>query len=489
MAQQFNPFAFLGRLGKYNPNSVKGVNKFGSSVGLNQANTGMGYLNAGQKALKGDIGGALTTGADTYLGAAIPAYGALKTFNQLTGGGINFNRMMNPKKPVYDEADLARKAMMTGEIESQRNLASEQIRGATERRQAIRPMQDKVQSDILDMLTQGLSSRQLAPIYGAGEARNRQIGAASQAAMQQQLASRGVSGGVQAGVEQANLASQNERSAALNNAITQQQIQQRPEMLNMASNLLAQRDAQALSEMQYGQGLNLQASQMANQQALQERQLRMQEDAASRARRQQEMESVGQLMALLSPELQRLKTRDKKPGTSDFMPTDTPTSEQIASEILADEKAQYDALLNNAPVVGRSGNFFQDLRDASELERSIGEGSAPLGDAFNVQNVLRGTFGLAQPENVAGEMMRVTDVGTIDEIEASRAKRIMKDVGNGLAIMAYKDQATGQYFKQYVRSNPALLGESISGNPVLTKSEQRQQRGVSPLGFASAFYG
>ena len=106
-----------------------------------------------------------------------------------------------------------------------------------------------------------------------------------------------------------------------------------------------------------------------------------------------------------------------------------------------------------------------------------------------MQNVLRGTFGLAQPENVAGEMMRVTDVGTIDEIEASRAKRIMKDVGNGLAIMAYKDQATGQYFKQYVRSNPALLGESISGNPVLTKSEQRQQRGVSPLGFASAFYG
>jgi hypothetical protein len=83
----------------------------------------------------------------------------------------------------------------------------------------------------------------------------------------------------------------------------------------MASNLLAQRDAQALSEMQYGQGLNLQASQMANQQALQERQLRMQEDATSRARRQQEMESVGQLMALLSPELQRLKTRGMKTGT------------------------------------------------------------------------------------------------------------------------------------------------------------------------------
>ena len=121
MAQAYNPFAFLGRLGKYNPNSVKGVNEFGSKVGLNQANTGMGYLNAGQKALKGDIGGALTSGADTYLGAAIPAYGALKTFNQLTGGGINFNKMMNPRKPVYDEADLARRANMVGEIESQRS--------------------------------------------------------------------------------------------------------------------------------------------------------------------------------------------------------------------------------------------------------------------------------------------------------------------------------------------------------------------------------
>ena len=98
-------------------------------------------------------------------------------------------------------------------------------------------------------------------------------------------------------------------------------------------------------------------------------------------------------------------------------------------------------------------------------------------------------FNLAQPQNVAGEMMRVTDVGTIDEIEASRAKRIMKDVGNGLAIMAYKDQATGQYFKQYVRSNPALLGESVSDNAILTQSEERRQRGTSPLGFAKSFYG
>ena len=456
MAQTYNPFAFLGRLGKYNPNSVKSVNDFGSSVGLNQANTGMGYLNAGQKALRGDIGGAIASGADTYLGAAIPAYGALKTFNQLTGGGINFNKMMNPRKPVYNEADLARKAMMTGEIESQRNLASEQIRDATERRQAIRPQQEKIQSDIIDMLTQGLSSRQLAPIYGAGEARNRQIGAASQAAMQQSLAARGVGGGVQAGVEQANLAAQNERSAALNNAITQQQLQQRPEMLNMAANLLAQRDAQALSEMQYGQGLNLQASQMANQQALQERQLRMQEDAAARARRQQEMENVGQLMALLSPELQRLKTRGKKTTT----PSVTP-----------DVQTDIPLTIEEAPTE----SFQMPM---------------PSDSALSVQDVLRGTFGMAQPENLGGGLTQVTDLRTIEAINNAPDKRISQDLGNGLAMVAYLDPRTGRYMKMYARSNPEYVGAPISGTAVLRQGET----GVpstpnAPIGFAKSFYG
>lgn len=456
MAQQYNPFAFLGRLGKFNPNSVKSVNDFGSSVGLNQANTGMGYLNAGQKALKGDIGGAIASGADTYLGAAIPAYGALKTFNQLTGGGINFNRMMNPRGTVYNEADLARRANMVGEIESQRNLASQQIRDATERRQAIRPQQEKIQSDILDMLTQGLSSRQLAPIYGAGEARNRQIGAASQAAMQQQLASRGVGGGVQAGVEQANLAAQNERSAALNNAIIQQQLQQRPEMLNMAANLLAQRDAQALSEMQYGQGLNLQATQLANQQALAERQQRMQEDAIARANRQQEMESVGQLMALLSPELQRLKTRGKKTTTSTAVPDIQPGIPLTVEE---------------APV--------------ETMDMPM-----PSDSALSVQDVLRGTFGMAQPESLGGGLTQVTDLKTIEAINNEPDKRISQDLGNGLAMVAYLDPRTGRYMKMYARSNPEYVGAPISGSAVLRQGETGVPSAPQPpVGFARAFYG
>jgi len=450
-----NPFAWFGRMSKQNPKWAQDINSIGGMGGIDNANTTMGYLDAGQKALKGDVKGALTSGADTYLRAAVPAYGAIKTFNDITGG-INFNRMMNPRKPVYDESKLASQAMNANMIESQRNLASQQMRDAMEQRQQIRPQYEKVQSDLLDMLTQGVSSRQLAPIYGAGESRNRAIGAASQAAMQQQLASRGVSGGVQAGVEQANLASQNERSAALNNAITQQQIQQRPEMLNMAANLLAQRDAQALSEMQYGQGLNLQASQMANQQALQERQLRMQEDAASRARRQQEMESVGQLMALLSPELQRLKTRGKTPGTSTVAP---------------DAQSDIPLTIEETPTE----SFQMPM---------------PSDSALDVQDVLRGTFGMAQPENIGGGFTQVTDLATIEAINKAPNKRISRDLGNGLALVAYLDPRTGRYMKMYARSNPEYVGAPISGAAVLRQSET----GVpstpnAPLGFASAFYG
>lgn len=459
MAQQYNPFAFLGRLGKYSNPFVDSVNSVGESVGVDFSDPTAGYLKSGQKLLSGDVKGGITTAADAYLGAAIPAYGAIKTFNQLTGG-INFNKMMRPKKPVYNEADLARRANMVGEIESQRNLASQQIRDATERRQAIRPQQEKIQSDMLDMLTQGLSSRQLAPIYGAGEARNRQIGAASQAAMQQQLASRGVGGGVQAGVEQANLAAQNERSAALNNAITQQQLQQRPEMLNMAANLLAQRDAQALGEMQYGQGLNLQASQMANQQALAERQLRMQEDAIARARRQQEMENVGQIMALLAPEYDRIKKRGKK-TTKPYVTTNAPFTPE------------------NTPGYGLDVTTEQSPVESYDLPM-------PSDSALSVQDVLRGTFSMAQPESLGGGLTQVTDIRTIEAINNEPDKRIVRDLGNGLTMVAYLDPRTGRYMKMYARSNPEYVGAPISGSAVLRQGETGTS---SPVGFARAFFG
>jgi hypothetical protein len=198
------------------------------------------------------------------------------------------------------------------------------------------------------------------------------------------------------------------------------------------------------------------------------------------------MENIGSVLALLSPELDRMKRRGQKTGTTDVMPTDTPSSDQIAAEILADEKAQYDALLSNAPIVGRSGNIFQDARDLAALERSIGEGSAPLGDAFNVPAVLRGAFGSAQPQALGGGLTQVTDIATMQEIESSPSKRISKDLGNGLALVAYLDPRTGRYMKMYARNNPALLGEPMSGDAILRQGETGNLGGTT---LARSFYG
>ena len=464
-----NPFAWFGRMSKQNPQWAKDINSIGEMGGIDNANTTMGYMNAGGKLAKGDIKGGLATGADTYLRSAVPIYGAIQTFNDLTGG-IRFDKMLNPKKPVYDEKKLAAQAMNANMIEGQKNFASQQMRDATELRQQIRPQYEKTQSDLLDMLTQGISSRQLAPIYGAGESRNRAIGAASEAAMQQNLAARGVGGGVQAGVEQANLAAQSGRSADLNNAIIQQQLQQRPEMLNMAANLLANRDAQAAAELQAGQGMNLQASQMALNQMNLERNQKMQEDAIARANRQQEMESIGSVLALLEPELQRMRTRGKKtPGQPDFMPTDTPSSEQIASEIMADEAkaGEFDKVWSGL------GNALQNTPVGYGLP--VTEETTP-DVSFNlpfVSNV-----------NETGRLQQVTDFATIDEIMRSKTQSITKDLGNGLTLIAYRDPQTGRYVKTYKKSNTVPI-QPMSDNAILRQNEVPMTQRT----FGKAFYG
>jgi hypothetical protein len=451
-----NPFAWFGRMSKQNPQWAKDINSIGGMGGIDNANTTMGYMNAGGKLAKGDIKGGLATGADTYLRGAVPIYGAIQTFNDLTGG-IRFDKMLNPKKPVYDEKKLASQAMNANMIEGQKNFASQQMRDATELRQQIRPQYEKTQSDLLDMLTQGVSSRQLAPIYGAGESRNRAIGAASEAAMAQNLAARGVGGGIQAGVEQANLAAQSGRSADLNNAIVQQQLQQRPEMLNMAANLLANRDAQAAAELQAGQGMNLQASQMALNQMNLERQQKMQEDAIARANRQQEMESIGSVLALLEPELQRMRTRGKttnqpsQPTNTLFTPENTPGY-------------GLDTTIEQVPDV----SFNLPSPDVS---------------AITPQDIVNA--GRAQPQNIGGGIQQVTDIATMQEIERSPSKRITKDVGNGLALVAYLDPRTGRYMKMYARSNPEFVGEPISGQAVLREGEVP----MTQRNFGKAFYG
>jgi hypothetical protein len=94
--------------------------------------------------------------------------------------------------------------------------------------------------------------------------------------------------------------------------------------------------------------------------------------------------------------------------------------------------------------------------------------------------------GRAQPASIGGGIQQVTDVATMQEIERSPSKRITKDIGNGLALVAYLDSRTGRYMKMYARSNPEYIGEPMSGDAILRQGETGKLGGTT---LAQSFYG
>lgn len=210
----------------------------------------------------------------------IPGYGqayqGVKLFNQATGG-VNFNKMLGIKNPLSQLSSSVFGKKKTADEEAQQdpeyakymsmlsdtqnsNAAAE--RAALAKKQAIQPMQEKAIGDYMDILQNGLSSRQLAPIYGAGESRNRAIGASAEAGLAQQVTNRGMNGGVRAGLEASTQANRNALSADLNSRITGQQIASRPGMLGQAANLTMSMDNQAQQELAQAAMNRLNASQV-----------------------------------------------------------------------------------------------------------------------------------------------------------------------------------------------------------------------------------
>jgi len=216
------------------------------------------YLKFGMNLAKGGNVAKAGTEAmiDKTLGS-VPGYGdiykGVKLFNDTTGG-VNFNKMLGiknpltqgwnklwgvkPKKtPEQEQAEDPEYVKYMSMLSDMQNTSAAAERAALEKRRAIQPMQEKAVSDYMDILQNGLSSRQLAPVYAAGEARNRAIGAGAEAGLMSQVANRGMGGGVQAGLEAAVQANRNALSADLNSRITGQQIAARPGMLGQAANL------------------------------------------------------------------------------------------------------------------------------------------------------------------------------------------------------------------------------------------------------------
>jgi hypothetical protein len=254
---------------------------------LAQYNKYSPYLKFGMNLAKGGNVAKAGTEAmiDKTLGS-VPGYGdiykGVKLFNDTTGG-VNFNKMLgikNPltqgwnklwgvkpkKSPEEEQAADPEYAKYMSMLSDMQNSSASTERSALEKRKSIQPMREKAVEDYMDILQNGLSSRQLAPVYAAGESRNRVIGAAAESGLMQQVQNRGMGGGIQAGLEAAVQANRNNLSADLNSRITGQQIAARPGMLGQAANMtmgmenqIQQELAQAANERLNAANVGLQA--------------------------------------------------------------------------------------------------------------------------------------------------------------------------------------------------------------------------------------
>lgn len=279
----------------------------------------LGFLSSMQKG--GNIARNATEGLMDYGVSQVPgigqAYQGVKLFNQATGG-INLNKMLGIKNPLGQMGDRLFGRRKTAEEEQQadpeyakymtmlsdmQNAGAASERAALEKKQAIQPMQEKAIADYMDILQNGLSSRQLAPVYAAGEARNRAIGAAAEAGLMSQVANRGMGGGIQAGLEAAVQANRNALSADLNSRITQQQIAARPAMLGQAANLTMSMENQVQQELAQAAMNRLNASQvgLSAYNAAQQNE-RLKEQIANE-RAQARAQEIGALVGKFGPDI------------------------------------------------------------------------------------------------------------------------------------------------------------------------------------------
>lgn len=446
--KKLNPFGFMGNLGKY----------------YKQASPYLSLLQGG-----GGTRGLVEGGLDMAASSMIPGYSQLKMFNQMTGG-VNLNKMLGIKNPLSSLGNsifgkknttpsdpyMAALGRYQAGLAGQQSAAAEQMRSAAERRAAIKPMQDKAEGELMDILMGGLSSRQLAPIYGEGVARNAAIGRGAEAALAQKIAQRGLGGGVQAGMEQANLAAAGAREAALNNAITTQQLQQRPQQLATALSLLGQRDQTALQEQLLGQQAQSEALQLGMNAEQTARELKMRQDAISAANRQNEMEELGGILRLAQPELKKaydqfMASRQKK----------TPT---LSNESLEAQIAEGSDPLGQALGLSAAQQFAAGLGEAGRRQQATagqaGTALAGLGgammagsNAFGQGRTQQEPFDFMQAQKGGqqiGTVQPVTDMSTRLRIDNAIGQMIEEPQGNGTTLILYKEPLTGRYLKRYI---------------------------------------
>lgn len=477
LGKKYNPFGFMGNLGKY----------------YKQASPYLSMLQGG-----GGTKGLVEGGLDMAASSAIPGYSQIKMFNQMTGG-VNLNKMLGIKNPLSSLSNglfgkknttpsdpyMAALGRYQAGLAGQQSAAAEQMRSAAERRSKIAPMQDKAENDLMDILTNGLSSRQLAPIYGEGVSRNAAIGRGAESALAQKIAQRGVGGGIQAGMEQANLAAAGAREASLNNAITTQQLQQRPQQLASALSLLGQRDQQALQEQLYAQSAQSEAAQLGMNAEQNAREMKMRQDAVSAANRQGEMEEIGSLLRMAQPELKKaydqyIASRQKK----------TPS---VSNDALEAQIAEGSEPLGQAFGLNAAQQIAAGLGEAGRRQQAgaaqAGTALAGLGGAINQGRAQQEPFNFMQAQmggEQLGAVQPVTDMSTRMRIDASPNQEIYEETPDGMTIHMYKDQMSGRYLKRYLTRKTGFGSGMIGGSDTVELSPQQIEFGATnPSNFMS----
>jgi len=457
---RYNPFGFMGNLGKY----------------YKQASPYLSLLQGG-----GGTKGLVEGGLDMAANSMIPGYSQIKMFNQMTGG-VNLNKMLGIKNPLSSLSNgifgkkkttapdpyMAALGRYQAGLAGQQSSAAEQIRNAAERRAKIAPMQDKAENDLMDILTNGLSSRQLAPIYGEGVARNTAIGRGAEAGLAQKIASRGVGGGIQAGMEQANLAAAGAREASLNNAITTQQLQQRPQQLATALSMLGQRDQTALQEQLLGQQAQAQALESGMNAEETARQLKMRQDALSAANRQSEMEDIGSLLRMAQPELK--KGYDQFIASRQGSGTGTPiTSADISADLGREETMGAGRADQIIAGIGEAGRRQQAAAgQAGTALAGLGGAIMAGSNAFGQGRSQQEPFDFVQAQmggQQIGAVQPVTDMSTRMRIDAAFNQMIEEPQSDGTTLILYKDPMSGRYLKRYMSRGAGANGVGVALSP------------------------
>lgn len=465
---QTNPYAMFGGMSKYLGQFGKAYDKYSPYLNLLGARSG-----------KDLVEGGLDLAARSF----IPGYSQIKMFNDITGG-INLNKMLGIKNPLsalsrgifgggrgggssQNNAYLAAAGRYQKQLEGQRNAMAEQERSAMAQRAELQPQLVNARERALEMMLQGPSSRDLAPILGAAESRNRTVGAAGEAALQQRFANSGVGGGISAGLAQQQLAAQQGRSANIANQVALQQLSTRPQMAANAANMLQNADYMAMQEQQTGRANALAADQMQMAQANQQREYELAEQRQSAANRQAEMAQAGALLRMAYPDLK--KGYDKAIG---YGRTNTPDtrSVDIAGQIAADESSVGTDFSNRF-----AGAAFLQQRDR-DLQAQIAEDSAGLEAGLTGQYIRPGTsFPTFNMGSSISAPQALVDDELIGRVRAEGG-RYVEELGGGLAMVAYQDPSTGRFMKMYARSQKPVSPTNANN---LGLDFSRQERGTT----------